>query len=537
MAAQTWIFRVNGVDFKPLELESMKAEDKAGQGAGKEATQSAAPNETKKEVNQTATSQAQGARDKAPVKKPNPEAVKQAAMKAAKQAAEQAERVTTEDLARLVIIQNRAHEAETPQELAIFATNQSHELSPYFQSVFWHRNSLNAIQVMAVSGVSSIDSNAIIVRFMVKLIKAILDMEESEKSKILGIDDVSGQLKADWEEMMPPHCQWLPFTKDDRTEAGLLIFYEEPINRKQKTLFDPLTTTYSHLWYSMAENRKKTKGFLGRMTRSSITKWVIFFIIVAILAIPVRESALAPAQVVAIKPAIVGSTISGVIKQLHVQANDIVSRGDLLVSLDATEAVSSLEVAENELESAQTEYLIASQRAFNSEDAKAEVALLQSRAEAAKLKVQQAKNLLERTRIYAARDGIAIYTDEYEFLGQTVNIGQRIMLLADVNSVEMDISMPVGDTIDFRVGDKVSLFLNTDPTKPVKAILRQTSYEPRTEDSGEYVFLLKATFEDTEFKGRIGWAGTAKVYSSDRVTLFMYIFRRPIASARRFFGW
>ena len=67
--------------------------------------------------------------------------------------------------------------------------------------------------------------------------------------------------------------------------------------------------------------------------------------------------------------------------------------------------------------------------------------------------------------------------------------------------------------------------------------MRQTSYEPRTEESGEYVFLLKANFEDQEFKGRIGWAGTAKVYSSERVTLFMYIFRRPIASFRRFFGW
>jgi len=445
--------------------------------------------------------------------------------------------VTSEDLARLVILQNRAHEAETAQELAIFMTNQSHELNPFFQSIVWHKNSLNVLQVMAVSGVSSIDSNAIIVRFMVKLVKTILAKEGSDKARIIGLDDVSGQLKKDWDEMMPPYCQWLPFTKDDRTEAGMLVFYEQAITRKNQTLFSPLTTTYSHLWYNMPENRKKTKGFLGRLTRSSITKWLIFIAVLIILAIPVRESALAPAQVVATKPAIVGATISGIIKQIHVQPNDFVNKGDLLVSLDATEAVSGLDIAEKELDSAKTEYLIASQRTFSLEDAKAEVALLKSRAETAELKVLQAKSLLERTRIYAVRDGIAIYTDEYEFLGQTVDIGQRIMLLADVNAIEMDISMPVGDTIDFKVGDSVSLFLNTDPARPVKAKLHQTSYEPRTEESGEYVFLLKATFDDSEFRGRIGWAGTAKVYSSDRVTLFMYIFRRPIASVRRFFGW
>jgi len=458
-------------------------------------------------------------------------------MKAQENLDQNFETVTNEDLARLVIMQNRAHEAESAQELAIFATNQSHELSPFFQSVFWHRNSLNQVQVMAVSGVSSIDPNAIIVRFMVKLVKAIQAMEGSDKPRVVGLKDVSGQLKDDWHEMMPPHCQWLPFTKDDRTEAGLLIFYEQPINRKRQTLFEPLVTTYSHIWYSLPENRKKTKGLIGRMTRSGWTKWAIFVCVIAILLIPVRESALAPAQVVATKPAVVGSTITGIIKHIHVRPNDLVNQGDLLVSLDATEAVSGLEIAEKELDSARTEYLIASQRAFSSEDAKAEVALLKSRAETAELKVKQAQSLLERTRIYAARDGIAIYTDEYEFLGQTVGIGQRIMLLADVNAVELNIEMPVGDTIDFRVGDNVSLFLNTDPARPVKAILRQTSYEPRTEESGEYVFLLKASFEDTEFKGRIGWAGTAKVYSSDRVSLFMYIFRRPIASVRRFFGW
>ena len=104
------------------------------------------------------------------------------------------------------------------------------------------------------------------------------------------------------------------------------------------------------------------------------------------------------------------------------------------------------------------------------------------------------------------------------------------MLLADVNAIELNVLMPVGDTIDFKVGDNVRFFLNTDPARPVKAVLRQTSYEPRSEENGDYVFLLKAVFEDEEFRGRIGWAGTAKVYSSDRVSLFMYIFRRPILS-------
>ena len=86
------------------------------------------------------------------------------------------------------------------------------------------------------------------------------------------------------------------------------------------------------------------------------------------------------------------------------------------------------------------------------------------------------------------------------------------------------------------MGDEVLLFLNTDPTKPIKAKLRQTSYEPRSRENGDYAFHMKAQFDSSEYKGRIGWAGTAKVYSSSKVTLFLYLFRRPISTARRFFG-
>ena len=162
--------------------------------------------------------------------------------------------------------------------------------------------------------------------------------------------------------------------------------------------------------------------------------------------------------------------------------------------------------------------------------------LLQSKVDGAQLNVDRAQSLLDRSKIYAAQDGLAIYTDKFEFLGQSVTIGQRIMLLADVNEVEIDIYMPVGDTIDFKVDDEVLLFLNTDPTQPINAKLRQTSYEPRSQENGDFAFHMKAQFDSSEYKGRIGWAGTAKVYSSSKLSLFMYLFRRPISSVRRFLG-
>jgi multidrug resistance efflux pump len=440
-------------------------------------------------------------------------------------------------LSQLIGLQSEAYSIESATELAVYACNRPHDLHRFFQSVSWQKNSLNKIEILAVSGVSMVDPNALAARFIIKLIKIALTFEDCSQAKIITIDDIIDKdFQKEWSEFLPPYFQWLPYSKGDRTEAGLMIFHEEPVTNECQNLFIPLSRTFNQVWHSLPENRKKQYGLLGRFTRSSRNKWIAAFIIFGILCIPVRESSLAPASVVATKPIVVSASINGVVQDIHIPPNAFVKKGDLLVSLDADQLLNDLDVVKKELESAKTEFLIASQRAFNQVDAKADVNLLKSRAEGAELNVQRAQSLLNRSRIYAEQDGLAIYNDKYEFLGQQVSIGKRIMLLADVDAVEIDIYMPVGDTIDYSAGDEVLLFLNTDPTNPIKATLRQTSFEPRSRANGGYAFFLKAKFDSSEFKGRIGWAGTAKVYSSKKISLFMYFFRRPIASLRRVFG-
>ena len=441
-------------------------------------------------------------------------------------------------LNHLLDIQAQAYQLDSATELAIFACNAPHKLHGYFQAVSWQRNKFNKIEIVAVSGVSTVEKNALIVRFLIKLINKILKLEKSNESLLFNIDGLKKDkiLQEQWKSFLPPFCQWLPYAKANKAEAGLIVFHEKAVTEQCQSLFIPLSKTFEYIWFQFPENRKKQFGLVARFTRSSVQKLVVFLIIAAILTIPVRESALAPASVVPTKPTIVSSSIRGVIQDIHIQPNQFVKKGDLLVSLDADQMTSDLDVATKELASAKTEFLIASQRSFNQEDARAEVNLLQSKVDGAQLNVDRAQSLLDRSKIYAAQDGLAIYTDKFEFLGQSVTIGQRIMLLAVVNEVEIDIYMPVGDTIDFKVEDEVLLFLNTDPTQPIKAKLRQTSYEPRSQENGEYAFHMKAQFDASEYKGRIGWAGTAKVYSSSKLSLFMYLFRRPISSVRRFVG-
>lgn len=441
-----------------------------------------------------------------------------------------------EALLQLVLIQNEVQKIEVVKDFSIHTTNETFRITKYFQAASWHFNNLTKPSILAVSGVSFVDQNAIVVRFLITLIKHLCQRDNATENQALSISDVDPQLRALWQDQMPPHVFWMPYVKDGNIDAGMVIFYEKPVNRRQQALLSPLSQTYTHVWYGLDENRSRYRKSIFRFTRSKTAKIVALALLILIFLIPVRESALAPAKISAYQPAIISSSVSAVVENIHVEANEQVSAGQLMVSLDATEFLSDVEISQKELELAQAEYLLAAQQAFTDPVKKGEVALLKSRVDAANLRLSLAQSRLERMRIYAPRDGVAIYTDAYELLGKPVAVGERILLLADVNNVEIDVYMPIGDAIDFRVGDKLRLFLNTDPARPIDGMIRQTSFEPREGPDGQQVFELKAKITEPDFEGRIGWAGTAKVYSSERISVFMYLFRRPIASARRFLG-
>ena len=70
---------------------------------------------------------------------------------------------------------------------------------------------------------------------------------------------------------------------------------------------------------------------------------------------------------------------------------------------------------------------------------------------------------------------------------------------------------------------------------PLQATLRQASYEATLSSSNVLGYRLKATLTQSEHVPRIGLRGTAKVYG-DRVTLFYFLARRPLAAVRQFLG-
>ncbi len=213
-----------------------------------------------------------------------------------------------------------------------------------------------------------------------------------------------------------------------------------------------------------------------------------------------------------------------------------VKRGQLLLTFDDTEIRTKHEVAQRSLELTRAELLRASQKAFTSNESKAETDLLRVRVELRQTEIDYYATLLQQMKVVAPRDGVAVYSDPNDWVGRPVEIGQKIMSVADPARTRLQIWLPVGDAVNLAPGAEVRFFMHIAPLKPLSARLVETSYEAESSPAQIMSYRLRADFDMPDETARLGLNGSAKLYG-ERVTLFYYLFRRPIAALRQTVGW
>jgi hypothetical protein len=191
-------------------------------------------------------------------------------------------------------------------------------------------------------------------------------------------------------------------------------------------------------------------------------------------------------------------------------------------------------VARKSLEIAQAELQRATGKAFADDQSKSELQILDARAKEKLAEVGYLSELLQRIRMTAPRDGIAIFADPLDWLGKPVQTGERIMLLSDPAAVELTLYVPADDAIQLDAGTAVRMFLNISPLSSFAATVTQTSYEAVQTAEGTVAYVLKAKLED-HAPPRIGLKGTAKLYAG-YVPLGYYVLRKPLAWLRRAAG-
>jgi hypothetical protein len=311
----------------------------------------------------------------------------------------------------------------------------------------------------------------------------------------------------------------------------LWISREKPWKDNEKALIKRLAETYAHALFALSDYEElEKKTYHERVALISV-----FFIIFSVFIIPVRISTLAPVEVVAKDPVIISSPMDGVINKILVPPNSSVVPGTTLFSYVNTELRNEYEIAEKTLSVALAEFRKVSQGAFRDIQSNSQVALLKAQVELRQAERDYALDLLQQVNVKAPISGLLIYSDESDWSGRPVRVGEQVMQIADPSRLELRIELPVDDAIVLFPGADIKVFLDYDPLNSLPAVLTYASYDAELTPENVLSYRIYADFVNREDMPRIGLQGTAKIYG-ERMTLFFYLFRRPIATLRQYIG-
>jgi hypothetical protein len=429
-------------------------------------------------------------------------------------------------------LERAARHAATAEELAFVAVNETRRLIAYRQAALI-ADPAGSARVLAVSGVATLDRDAPFLQWLTRAARAAARRAGSETApRPVDFAELPDAVARDRAEWAAPAVLWVPLpAPDGRIDAALWLSRDEPWPEAERLLLERLADCYGHALAALAGRRGRRR----LRPRRRVLPWALPALLVAAMALPVRQSALAPAEVVPSDPVPVAAPLDGVIAEMSVSPNQAVAAGDPLFAFDDTELRNAHAVAERTLAVARAEARQAAQAAFADPRDSARLAALEARVEMREAELAYAAERLSRVRVTAPAAGVAVFSDPSDWIGRPVATGERILLIADPARAELRIFLPVGDAIALEPGAPVDMFLDVAPLDPVPAVLARAAYEAEVTAAGVLAYRVSARLAEGAEVPRIGLQGTAKI-GGETVPLGLYLFRRPIAALRQGLG-
>lgn len=332
-----------------------------------------------------------------------------------------------------------------------------------------------------------------------------------------------------------PNAFWLPIkTRDDRILAALLALKTETWTPQKTALLIPLAAAYGHAWSALApgatDSIERVRGYISK-SRLALAA-AIFCGLVAFIPVPL--SALAPAEIVASEPMLVTAPIDGVIEDVLAAPGAWVERGAVVVRYVDVKQRNDVEVASRSRAVAEARYFKVVQSALATQKEMQDLATAKAELDVANAELAYANDLLARSRIKAERAGLLIYSAKSDWVGKPVATGEKLMEIGDPANSEIRIDLPVSDAIALKPGGSISLFLDGDPLRAIGGTITRTSYRPALTAEQQLAFRIHAKFDIVK-PHRIGSRGVARV-NGETVSLWFYLFRRPMSAVRQRIG-
>jgi hypothetical protein len=139
-------------------------------------------------------------------------------------------------------------------------------------------------------------------------------------------------------------------------------------------------------------------------------------------------------------------------------------------------------------------------------------------------------------QVKAAKDGVAVFSDAQQWIGRAVGIGEKVLVLAAPDKVELTAHMPASDQIAVGPGSQMTFYPKATPFESYTAVIDSVAYRAEPGEDDVLAYRIRAHFKEGVTPPRLGLMGSARVYAN-RVPLIYLIIRRPLSIARQWLGW
>ncbi len=439
-------------------------------------------------------------------------------------------------VAVLFELENGIRNATSMATLEFLMVNQTSRLVPCDQVVFLSfKRPGHPPKVKAISGVAAVDRNIPFVNWVEKMAAREHKGPKGQAPHVVDWEELSDYHRENRDALSPSQVFWLPVVSPLLGPLGILwLARSSPWeDAGETTLLDHLSLSYAHGLQGFLGKKSLTGSLVGALKRPLAL--VLVAAVCLAMFFPVTLSALGSARIVPRDAFVLTAPFQSVVKEILVRPNQTITPGQTLARLEDQEMRNLAEVSVKAMEVAQAQLLRAQRAAFNNVENRETLAELEARVDMRRAELAYARDQLGKTILKADKAGVAVVNRPDLWRGRPVSPGQSILQVADPGQVEVEIMLPVKDAILLEPGNRVRIFLDKDPLSVLEARILRFEYDPQLTEMGTLAYVITAEFiHDTE-PPRIGLSGTAKVYGPS-VTLFYYLFRRPITLVRQWWG-
>lgn len=436
-------------------------------------------------------------------------------------------------LLTLIGLGQQARQAQSLDELLFLLVNGGKAVMPYRQAWCWRASQ----GISHVSGVLMPERHSPFMQWAVELSEHLASQPELA-GRTLDRADVPPPLQEGWDRWMPAQAWWLPLSWG-AGPAGLLLA-EDHLDPQRL----PLWLEWLDIWVLAAERKTLQQGVsLSGFLRNWVAQprragkrwlrsgWLWLALVLAGLAyVPVPLTVVGQGELVPRQPVVVRAPLDGVINEFHVSPNQLVKAGQPLFSYDNDVVRSRLQVAQQNLATAQAEYRQAAQSALSDARAKFQIAALVGKIQEKQAELKFLSTQVGRTTVSAPQAGMVLFDDVSEWIGKPVQTGERVVRMADPSDVELEVWVNLADAVPMQPGDEVKLFMSANPLHALQAKVRWVGHEAQPRPDGSYAYRVRAELT-ARSAFSVGAKGTARL-SAGTVSLAYWLFRKPLSVLR-----